>query len=61
MQRDYQINEKDGDVKEEGAGTRTNVVAVDELDFDGKEPVKHGLHAGVGQGQYLSGWLEAFR
>lgn len=51
--QDVQLNEKTGDIKGEDVRTRTNVVAVDELDFDGKHPAKHQLHAGIRQGQYF--------
>jgi hypothetical protein len=50
--QEVQINEKTMDEKGEDVRTRTNVVSVDELDFDGNHPVKHQLHAGVRQGKY---------
>lgn len=50
MQEASSFDEKDGYSKGEEAGTRTNVVAADDLNFS-KESSKHELHAGVGQGE----------
>lgn len=51
--QEAQLKEKTRDEKGEDFQTRTNVVAVDDLDFENKHPAKQQLHAGVRQGQYM--------
>lgn len=50
MQQESFANEKDAYLKGEEVGTRTNVVAADDLNFS-KESSRHELHARAGQGK----------
>lgn len=54
MQQESFDNEKDLYRKGEDVGTRTNVVAADDLHFS-KESSRHELHARAGQGKLLEG------